>query len=236
MSLLVMIPTRGRRPQCERLLQSYTETVAGQDTDLVVITDGDDQDTYEGMDWGPATVAVLDPRMAFSPKLNAVAAARAADYDVLMWVGNDHVFRTPGWDEKLLAALDGMGGHGWVYPDDKRRTDVPEIWMCSSDVVKTLGWFACPAMSHYYTDNAVADLGRRAGLIRFVPEVVIEHLHYSVCDETEYDGLYKEAETRWGQADLTAFQQWRADTMPFEIAKLRREYNPDLAWLLSKVA
>ena len=235
LSLLVMIPTRGRRAQCERLLESFTETVTGDDTDLVFISDGDDQESYEGMEWGPATHAVIDPRMPFSGKLNAVAMVAVEDYDVLMWVGNDHVFQTPAWDKLLLAALADLGGHGWVYPDDKRRSDVPEIWMCSSSVVKALGWFAPPYMDHYYTDNAVAELGKRAGLIRYVPEVVIEHLHYSVHPETEYDGLYKEAEERWGQSDLEAFQEWRSSQCANEVSVLRRNFSPDVAWVLSRV-
>jgi hypothetical protein len=234
--LLVMVPTRGRRAQCERLLQSYQDTVTLAGTEMVFISDGDDQDTYEGMGWEPATHAVIGPRLPFSGKLNSVAAVAAGGYDVLMWVGNDHVFRTPGWDGIMLAALHDMGGSGWVYPDDRRRADVPEIWMCSSDVVRALGWFANPSCSHYYTDNSVAELGRRAGLIRYCPQAVIEHLHYSVCKDTEYDALYKEAEETWGQSDLAAFRQWMTDTMPYEVARLRRQFSPDVAWVLGKVA
>ena len=58
-SLLVIVPTRGRRANCERLLESFQETSAC--ADITFITDPDDQDTYEGMDWGPAMHAVLDP-------------------------------------------------------------------------------------------------------------------------------------------------------------------------------
>jgi len=229
-----MVPTRGRRAQCEWLLESFTATATC--ADLTFIIDGDDQDTYDGMDWGEAACAVLDPRAYLTGKLNATAMAVADAYRVLMWVGDDNVFVTPGWDKIMLDALDDLGGSGWIYPDDKRRSDVPEHWMCSSDLVKALGWFAPPYMSHYYTDNAVAELGRRAGLIRFVPEVVIEHLHYSVHPETEHDGLYKEAEERWGQSDLAAFQEWRADQCANEVSVLRRNFSPDVRWVLSRVA
>ena len=234
-NLLVMIPTRGRRAQCERLLESFTETTTGDDTDLVFISDGDDQDTYAGFDWGPATHAVIDPRMPFSGKLNSVAAVAADDYDVLMWVGNDHVFVTPGWDKLLLAALEDLGGSGWVYPDDKRRADVPEIWMCSSDAVKALGWFAPPSMDHFYIDNAIGELGKRAGMIRWCPQAVVEHLHYSVCAETEHDGLYKSTEDRFGDSDLKAFHEWRSSDLANEVSVLRRAFNSDVRWVLSRV-
>lgn len=231
--LLVMIPTRGRRAQCERLLASFTETATC--ADLMFIADGDD-DSYEGMDWGEAVCATLDPREYFSGKLNKIAAEMKDLYRVLMWVGNDHVFRTPGWDKLMLDALEDMGGSGWVYPDDKRRSDVPEIWMCSSDVVTALGWFANPRLDHYYTDNSIAELGKRTGLIRWCPQAVIEHLHYSVNPETEHDELYKFAENAFGASDLKAFHQWRADQCPMEVSVLRRQFNPDVAWVLSRVS
>ena len=51
-------------------------------------------------------------------------------YPVLMWLGDDCVSETPGWDRSCSHTLEeDLGGHGWVYPDDKRRQDVPEHWM-----------------------------------------------------------------------------------------------------------
>jgi hypothetical protein len=48
MNILVMVPTRGRRAQCERLLESFRETTS--DADLLFIIDDDDEETYEGLD------------------------------------------------------------------------------------------------------------------------------------------------------------------------------------------
>src|ERR1700759_2935600 len=146
--MLVMVPTRGRRENCERLLESFTET-ASPGPDLLFILDPDD-DAYDGMDFGTAGTCVLDPRDYLVGKLNKTALAMADTYDVLAWFGDDNVFRTPGWNTLMLPALEDMGGTGWVYADDKRRSDVPEHWMCSSDVVKALGWYANPALGHFY--------------------------------------------------------------------------------------
>jgi hypothetical protein len=128
-----------------------------------------------------------------------------------------------------------MGGSGWVYPDDRRRSDVPEHWMCSSDVVKALGWFAPPCVTHYYMDNIIAELGKRAGMIRWCPQAVVEHLHYSVAPGVEHDATYQETEDMFGASDLQAFQQWRASQLANEVSVLRREFSPDVAWVLSRV-
>ena len=232
MSLLVIVPTRSRRKQCERLLESFEKTA--DEAELVFITDVDD-DSYEGMDFGTALQATLSPREFLSGKLNRTADACADDYDALFFVGDDHVFRTEHWDTVMLSTLDEMGGTGILYPDDKRRKDIPEIWMMSSDIVKFLGWFASPTQQHFYLDNITGELGQRSGLIRYVPEVVIEHLHYTVCNETERDDLYVSTEEAFGERDLQAFREWRENIMPLQVSMLRRKFNPDIAWILGKV-
>ena len=238
--LLVIVPTRGRRAQCERLLESCTAT-ASPGTDLLFVTDPDD-DSYEGMDWGPAVQAVLEPREYLTGKLNKTALAMADVYDVIAWFGDDCLFRPPSqeggpaWDRAMLDMLAGMGGTGWVYADDKRRHDVPEHWMVSSDVVKELGWFANPAVQHFYNDNSVAEIGKRTGLIRYCPAAVVEHVHYSVNPEVQRDATYQSTEELFGAADLTAFQEWHASQMPYEVARLRRRFSKDVSWVLSRIS
>jgi hypothetical protein len=231
-SLLVIVPTRSRRANCERMLESFSET-ASEDTDILFISDPDDQDTYEGMDWGHALHAVMDPRGSFITKLNHGWEAFPG-YDAYMAAGDSNVFITPGWDVILLKALGDLGC-GWVYPENKRRNDVPEMWLASAGITGELGWLAPPEVGMYYGDNIISDLGRRSGLLRYVPEAVIEHRHYSVFPETGYDETYRVAETTWGKRDLAAFQEWRATRMPHQVAQLRRRFNKDVSWVLGKI-
>jgi hypothetical protein len=228
-----MVPTRGRPEKCARILKSFVETTSLDTTDILFITDGDD-DSYENMDWGVADHAVIDPRESLTGKLNRTADICAEQYNVLMFVGDDHVFVTPGWDDIMLRELDSMGGTGMLYPDDKRRVDVPEIIMISSDIVKTLGHFAEPSLKHYYLDNSWAEIGKRTGLIKFCPDVVIEHHHYSVDDTVERDKTYVEAENAWGSSDLVVYHEWRAGRMPVQVSQLRRKFNPDIQWVIGR--
>jgi hypothetical protein len=232
-SLLVIVPTRGRRANCERLLKSFRET-ASPGTDILVISDPDDQETYAGMDWGDALHAVMEPRGTYIEKLNHGQEALAGSYGAYMCLGDSNVF-TPGWDTILLKALEDMGGHGWVYPENGRRRDVPEHWLASASVISALGWFAPPYVKMYYGDNIVGDLGKRSGLIRYVPEAVIEHRHYTVDPETQRDETYKTAEDTYGEPDLKAFHGYRAAQLANDVSVLRRNFSPDVAWVLSRV-
>jgi len=228
-----MVPTRNRRENCERFLKSFEETT--DSAELVFVTDGDDQDSYEGMDWGSAQHAVLSPREPTVGKVNRTADVYSGSHDALMFIGDDNTFQTPHWDTILMRVLmEDMGGTGMVYPDDKRRNDIPETIIISSDIVLTLGYFMNPGFAHYYVDNAWAELGRRTGLIRFCPQVVVNHKHYSIDSETPRDETYTYAETTWGKSDLEAWHNWRVTDMPLEVAKLRRNFNPDLKWVFSR--
>jgi hypothetical protein len=205
------------------------------DAELLFATDADDS-SYDDLDFRGHRRVILDPRPTLTEKLNLVAAEEISRHEHIMWSGDDHVFVTPHWDTLLLGALKDLGGSGWVYPGNGRRTDVPETWLVSSDVIRALGWFANPVLKHYYIDNSIADLGKRSGLIRYCPEALIEHRHYAVHKETVRDALYAETEERWGASDLKAFQEWRSGPqVAVEVSLLRRNFNPDVQWVLSRV-
>jgi hypothetical protein len=219
---------------CDRLLKTFTETTVRDTTELLFITDGDD-DSYADMDWGEATHAVLDPRESLTGKLNRTADAYIDSHDAMMFVGDDHVFETPGWDDIMLKMLETeLNGTGMVYPNDMRRADVPEIIMISSDIVKTLGYFAESGQRHYYIDNCWSEVGRRANLIRYCPNAIVKHLHYSVCSETERDKTYIEAENAWGERDLQSYRYWLTNKMPVQVSQLRRKFNSDIRWVLGR--
>lgn len=235
LSLLCMIPTRWRRENCERFLKSFAETA--DRADLIFLGDADDQDTYEGMDWGKARYEVLDfgGRFGNVKKLNHVAMIEADNYDALMYIGDDNVCQTPHWDTILLEKIEEMGGTGMSYGNDKRRIDIPEHVVITSDIVRELGHFAEPSLDFYYIDNVWAQLGGRSGLIWYCPEVIFEHRHYQVDPETEHDQTYSSAEQLWGNSDRIAYQEWSEKIMPLEVARLRRRFNKDLQWLYSKI-
>lgn len=233
MSLLVIVPTRSRPAQCERLIESFEKNTGN--ADLLFVTDGDD-DSYKEFDFRGHVEVVQDPRGSLVQKLNHTADAVVNDYDQLMWVGDDHTFDSPNWDAEMLKTLRSLGGSGWVYPDDKRRKDVPEIWMVSSDIVKELGWFANPMLYHYYIDNVIADLGKRTDMLRWCPNAVVTHHHYAVDKTTVRDELYISTEEKYGQLDLVAYQAWRnGHLLGAEVSRLRKKFHPDVSWVLGRV-
>ncbi len=223
-SLAIMVPVRGRKANCERLLKAYEETV--ESADMFFILDPDDLGTYEGVNWGKTTKLILDPRGMIGPKRNYAAKLLVDDYDALMCAEDDIVFGPRGWDIMLMNELEKMGGTGMVYPNDDRRVDVPENVLISSDIIKALGWFCEPSMQHYYIDNAWADLGNRAGCLKMCKEVLFENFHYTMAKETPgRDKTYSEAE-KLGPADQAAYMTWRQERMDADVATVRTVLGP----------
>ena len=218
--LLVLLPVRHRRENAIRCTASFAATA--DDAEMLVISDADDG-SYDGIEW-PARVRaqVLDEWMPVVPKVNKAAMEQAAAYKAIFIVGDDCVFRTPGWDTIMMKALDGMGGTGIVYPDDLRRQDVPENWCTSTDIIRALGWFGNPVLLHYWTDNTWAEIGQRAGCIRFCPDAIVEHQHYSVNPATRYDAVYQSTEQKFGQRDAQAFQEWKRSQMHADVAAVKK--------------
>lgn len=95
--------------------------------------------------------------------------------------------------------------------------------------------FLTEGLVSHNCDNTIAELGKRAGLIRWCPQAEVPHLHYSVAPQTVRDEVYLSTEDRFGASDLQAFQEYRVNQLPHDVALLRRQFSPDVRWVLSRV-
>lgn len=233
MSLLTIIPTRSRPEQCARLIESFDKTT--DNADLLFVVDPDDQ-SYANMDWKGHAVVTMDPRGTMVQKLNFAAGQFLDDYDQMVWYADDNEFLTEHWDTLMLKKLADMGGSGWVYSYDNRRSDIPETWLASTDVIRFLNWFAPPMLNQYYVADSIGLIARRASMIRFCRDVVVAHHHYEVDPNVQHDETYREAEALFGKSDAMTYRAWgSSNQVAALVSKLRRNFNPDVKWALGKV-
>jgi len=59
----------------------------------------------------------------------------------------------------------------------------------TGDIVKALGGMVPQGMIHLYLDNFWMKLGQDLGALRYMPEVIVEHLH-PVAGKAEWDEGY----------------------------------------------
>ena len=227
--LLVIVPTRGRPGSVAPIVEAWNTTSAWVDAQLAFVVDQDDPtldqckaefaavDLPPREDRGPARMAVFDSWRPLAPKLNAAARLWRSDHFALGFAGDDHLPRTPGWTTAMLAALREMGT-GVVYGDDLlQRERLCTSWAMTSDIVRALGRMVPAPVEHMYCDNSVMALGRTAGCLRYLPEVVIEHMH-PLAGKAEWDSGYVRVNRAEQFAqDEAAYSHWLTNGLAADV-------------------
>lgn len=179
--LVVIVPSRGRPEAVGQMALAFEETCRA-DTRLMFAVDDDDPAAtdYLAGAVGAGVGIRSDSAGTMVEALNKAALAVVSGERPLYaiaFMGDDHRPRTAGWDARYLDALARLGT-GMVYGDDLiQGENLPTQIAMTSDIVRALGWMAPPVLRHMYVDNFWRDLGVHAGCLRYLPDVVVEHLH-----------------------------------------------------------
>jgi hypothetical protein len=224
--LVVVVPTRGRPQAAAELAQAFADT-STSDTQLVFAVDADDPERggYTALmheSHARCPYVIEQPNGTMVTALNLVALTAARDTFAVGFMGDDHCPRTVGWDEQYLQALRELGT-GIVYGNDLLQgQNLPTQCAMTSDIIRTLGYMAPPTLQHMYVDNAWLALGTELGRIRYLPDVVVEHLH-PIAGKAEWDDGYRRVNDNAVYArDRAMFQAWLRESLPVEAARLRR--------------
>lgn len=221
MNLLVVMPTRGRPGRFAEFLDAFSATRSHITTRVLACVDDDDP-TLGSYPPIPNLIGRYStgPRAGFMPRLNREAVARCDEnWGAIASFGDDHVPRTVGWDRHCLDALRAMGG-GVVYPNDGFQA-----WKCatapviSTDIVRALGWFAPPQLAHFYVDDFWLELGHRLGRLRYLGDVLVEHMH-PAAGKAEPDATYS-GEEHHAVPDLVRWDAYERDGLADDVARVR---------------
>ena len=138
--LAVLVPSRGRPDNLARLIESVHRTAKGRTHVLA----GVDQDDPRLKDYIKLRRELLAPgdyihtsdmRKNLVQWTNHLAHLSKGKYRYYASLGDDMVPRTPGWDVKLMGAIEeDFGGTGIAYPYDAIRDDIPEAYLLSADI------------------------------------------------------------------------------------------------------
>ena len=209
--LAVLVPSRGRPENLARLIGAVRATATGK-TRVIAGVDDDDPRLEDYVKLRNSLIDTNDwiyvrPRMNLVQWTNWLAGKHKGEYWFFASLGDDMVPRTPGWDVKLMGAIDeDFGGAGITYPWDNVRDDIPEAYVVSASLVEALGWMMLPELKHWWNDNVWADLGHGAGCIRQLRGVVVEHLNAGM-GRAQADQTAREA-GKGIPGDQAAYNTW----------------------------
>jgi hypothetical protein len=219
--LITIVPSRGRPHAVARLAWAFATCTA--DTVLMLVVDDDDPTLPDyraaveaaqaaGRKVGIGTGAAQNMNQALNgaARLLVDEATKKPPF-AIGFMGDDHRPRTDGWDAAYLSALRELGT-GLVYGNDLIQGEgLPTQVAMTADIVRAWGWFAPPALSHLYLDNFWLDLGRAAGCIRYLPDVVVEHCHPVVGKSPVDDGYLRVNAPAVYERDRLAYEAFHRD-------------------------
>lgn len=190
MTLLVLVPSRGRPESAHRLKAAFNKTRVLKETRLLFVLDSDDETIASY----PEERLVYQPsgRKGMVDPLNKAALGHAKSYNMIGFMGDDHLPKTVGWDDFLYDSFDDDGSH-FIYGNDLLQGEkLPTACMVSTEVILALGYMAPPVLQHLYVDNFWRDLGKATNSLAYDPDIVIEHLHFT-NGKSQDDKTYQEA-------------------------------------------
>lgn len=229
--LAVIVPTRGRPANAARLAQAFRETHA-LDAVAVFVADWDDPELpgYRKLleeDQIPRLV-VLDngTGRGMTRALNYAARRYAELYEAVGFMGDDHMPRTAHWDSRVMGELDSLDPR-IVYGNDLfQGAALPTAVFMQSRMIRALGFMAPEVLRHLYVDNFWKELGERTGGLRYLDDVIIEHIHPAAGKTAMDDGYRRVNAPEVDNGDREAWLAYRdGEGFAAALRSVDREYG-----------
>jgi predicted RNA binding protein YcfA (HicA-like mRNA interferase family) len=120
--------------------------------------------------------------------LNDFSCKTHRNYQYFSEVNDDHVFVTEGWDLLMMHAIDARN-NGVSIAYGKTQL-YPTATMHGAKLVHGLGYFFPPEYQHTLVDFWLMKIGWGSGILTYVPEVLIDHLH-PAFNTAPWDPVYE---------------------------------------------
>lgn len=203
----VLVPTKKRPKRLEQLISSIQKTAKG--VEVLTYVDEDDDSYSEWTVKGPSFERARMFRALFEKASN----------DYLMICGDDVVFETPDWNEKMAQAIpeDGIGA---VFGFDGWK-NVPGHLLFHRRFVDLTGAFP-DDFEHFGIDTYISDVMRGVERL-FQVNVMCRHLHHR-NGKAENDETYSHTRTSgMSDRDRVRLEKHRKGRMKEDIRTLKAE-------------
>lgn len=180
----ILCPTRERPDRAFNYAQSVFEKADNPErVELLFYIDNDDpkMEQYHQR-WSSVKYDIKfvcgDP-VSVSKSWNTLA--RCASGNIFM-MGNDDLYHeTPGWDTRLDQEVAKFPDEIYcIWFNDKHKGEK----LCTFPTVsrkwyETVGYFSPGIFEFFFNDTWVQDIGQRIGRLHYIPDVIIEHQHWT---------------------------------------------------------
>lgn len=212
--ILIVVPSRSRPELMRNLLWSWKNTTS-EKSDILVFLDTDDLEMFNY----PFLDHIIGVREELNYKNNRlVNLAVSRGYDIVGCLSDDFIFHTKGWEDEIIGWQ--KENRGICYGNDLLQgASLPTAPFIHTSIIKSLGYAAPPELIHYFIDNYWMELGMRLDKIKYLPEILIEHKHWS-AGKSEKDAVYSESEKVFEQ-DRNTWDKYRITKLADDVQKVQ---------------
>ena len=213
-NISLLCPTRNRPDGLERMWNSAIECASEPNKiELTLYIDDDDQSSI---------LKSKDLADSFGDQINVTVGAKGDQIysnlhniccsksrsDILFSCADDLIFRTKGWDVAAINQFEIIPDKiAFAFPNDGHwGAELGTHGFFHRRWFQTLGYLSPPVFTVDYSDNYIADISRAVGRYMYMPEVLIEHMHWTF-GKSAFDQTAKEAHIRRHQTNNAALYQ-----------------------------
>lgn len=217
--IAIIVPSRGRPQQMRELMASWLLTSKGKSV-IMMGLDGDDPTLQN---YPPGIQLITTPGGELNEKNNRLAnAALLRGHEIVGCLSDDFIFFTHGWEDIVIHWQEKH--RGICYGNDLLQgRALPTAPFIHKDIIIPLGFTAPPELIHYYIDNYWLDLGLRLEKIMYLPQVIIEHKHWS-SGKSKKDETYSNSEILMNR-DKETWDAYRETKLADDVKKIQSFQN-----------
>lgn len=221
----ILTATRGRPENVKRLVNSALSTAQFPgEVEFLFYVDLDD-DSFPSEIESTNIKVIRGPRMWLSVLQNILYANCKGE--IVMYSADDLVFKTQGWDKKVISAIEKYPDKlVLVYPNDLGTygKSIAIHGFLHRNWINTVGHWVAPGRGSLY-DLWHTEVAQKLGRLHYLEDVHIAHIHYRQGEGlATYDETYKYVSN--------ATRSWK----PMKTyKKLKRERRIDLVLLAEKI-
>lgn len=184
---MIILPTKDRPNGLKRFCHFYYLTKAT--LPIYVIFDEKDAYRYNSIKTPEHWKRISAPAGSTLGDIFSLVFKKYPDEPFYGMVADDVVPESMEWDTKLLEAC--MPDKIAWGRDTIQNERIPVHPFIGGDLVRKLGWWAAPGLSHWFVDNVWGDLAKSLGNGVYLPDVKMTHFH-PVNGKAENDRTYSE--------------------------------------------
>lgn len=200
----LLCPTKYRPQGLEDMWTSAIETADCPDSlELVVYVEHYDEETISKIEeledkYGSQILKIVGEEEVIYSSLHNICCDNSSA-ELFFCTADDLIFRSQGWDTTAKEAFKEYNDKIiYAYPNDGHwGAELGTHGVFHKNWYNTLGYISPAIFTVDYSDNYIMDICRAIGRAVYMPEMLVEHMHWTF-GKSEFDRTAQEAHSRRG--------------------------------------